>query len=125
MIAAVQTALQHDALLCGAMLRVCNGAGADAFIIVLGAPVGSLCLTPAAIYGLRQLFYVLAVVNFAGYVWVEPAFWDARVWLGALAPLLVGEVLLLRWHHSMMRGRLEKAACSSAASSHASQHPLL
>ena len=39
---------------------------------------------------------VLAVANFAGYVWVEPAF--ALSW-GLVAPALALELLLLRLHY--------------------------
>ena len=72
--------------------------GADAFVVVLGAPIGSLVLTPTALHALRKLFYVLAVLNFCGYVWVEPAFWYASVW-GLLVPVFAAELLLLRCHY--------------------------
>ena len=37
--------------------------GADSFVVVLGAPIGALVLTPRATAVLRRLFYVMAVVQ--------------------------------------------------------------
>jgi hypothetical protein len=53
---------------------------------------------------LRWLFYVLALVNFGGYVWVEPAFWEPRVW-AALVALFAAEGLALAWHYERERAR--------------------
>ena len=41
--------------------------GAAAWIVCFGAPLGSLCLTPARQGKLRVLFYVVAVGQFAGF----------------------------------------------------------
>ena len=96
--------------------------GADAFVVVLGAPIGSLVLTPTALRALRKLFYVLAALNFCGYVWVEPAFWHIGVW-ALLVPLLAAEVLLLRCHYVAHEQAALRAAAAVAAPARA--HPPL
>jgi uncharacterized membrane protein YfcA len=45
--------------------RVIYTWGAMAFVVVMGAPVGSLVLTPTSVPYLRMMFYVLAVVQLA------------------------------------------------------------
>ena len=79
--------------------------GADAFIVVLGAPIGSLVLTPEATKLLRRLFYVMATVQFVNFNFMEEAFYDARVapFVGTrlwyvLGPLLALEVGVLALH---------------------------
>jgi len=101
------------------LARVLNGGfdekillcwGADAFIVVLGAPIGSLVLTPAASTVLRRLFYVLALVQFVSYVYMEEAFYDKRyapyigtdVWY-VLVPLFTALLLALFAHHLTLR----------------------
>uniref|UniRef100_A0A7S4BTS2 Uncharacterized protein n=1 Tax=Chrysotila carterae TaxID=13221 RepID=A0A7S4BTS2_CHRCT len=53
--------------------------GADAFIVVVGAPVGALVLSPHAALQLRRLFYALALFQFVSYASMEEAFFDAAV----------------------------------------------
>ena len=92
--------------------------GADAFIVVLGAPIGSIVLTPAASAVLRRVFYALALIQFVSYAYMEEAFYDAhyapycglKVWF-VLVPLLAGLILALVSHHHMTR----KGAPSSGA----------
>ena len=81
--------------------------GADAFIVVLGAPIGAYVLTPSAAVCLRRLFYIMALVQFVNFTFMEDAFFDAtvapyvgkRVWL-VIGPLLLGEFAMLAWHYN-------------------------
>lgn len=90
--------------------------GADAFIVVVGAPVGALVLTPSAAHMLRRLFYVMAVAQFVNFTFMEEAFYDRRVapFVGTrvylvLVPLLVAEVGLLALHYRRLVQRGELA----------------
>ena len=92
--------------------------GADSFLVVLGAPLGALVLTPQASRALRRLFYAMAVLQFVNFAFMEEAFFDAavapyvgkRVWL-VLAPLLLVELAVLAVHFARLRseaGRLHR-----------------
>jgi len=93
--------------------------GADSFIVVLGAPVGSLVLSPSATRILRRLFYVMAVVQFLNFNVMEEAFYDdrvapyvgTRVWF-VLGPVLLLEVLVLYMHHRRIRREAQLASPS-------------
>ena len=84
--------------------------GADSFVVVLGAPVGALVLTPAATIALRRLFYLMAVVQFVNFTFMEEAFFDssvapyvgARVWF-FIVPLFMTEIAILILYDRKLR----------------------
>ena len=91
--------------------------GADSFIVVMGAPIGSLVLSPKMALALRRLFYAMAVLQFVNFAYMEDAFFDARVapyvgrrvWF-VLAPLFVLELVLLAGHYACLMHERRRAA---------------
>ena len=75
--------------------------GAMSFIVCMGAPVGSLVLTPRAVPYLRGLFYFLAVTQFVlfGILKIKA---DVEVWLATA--VLTGVVGAILWVDHL-RGR--------------------
>jgi hypothetical protein len=69
--------------------------GAALWVVVLGAPIGSLILTPGRVGLLRKLFYVLAVVQFASFGAIKITD-DIVSWAGILVVLVavVGMITL-------------------------------
>ena len=90
--------------------------GADSFLVVLGAPLGSLVLTPQATRSLRRLFYAMAVLQFVNFTFMEDAFFDnrvapfvgRRVWF-VLVPLLGLELAIIAVHFCRRRAEGARA----------------
>ena len=84
---------------------------AMAFIVVIGAPIGSLVLTPASIPFLRFLFYVLAVTQFIlfGALKIQG---NLIVWSVAAA-ITVVTVIGLAVHFALITLRRQQAAKKS------------
>ena len=87
--------------------RPCAGWGAMSFIVVLGAPLGSLVLTPAALPYLRGLFYLLAVAQFALFGALKIGS-DLIVWVVIVCITVVVLGLLLAHYLTNRKNRKEK-----------------
>lgn len=77
------------------------------FIVVLGAPLGSLVLTPAALPYLRGLFYLLAVAQFALFGALKIGS-DLIVWVVIVCITVVVLGLLLAHYLTNRKNRKEK-----------------
>lgn len=80
--------------------------GAMAFVVCVGAPVGSMVLTPAAVPYLRLLFYTLAVVQFAMFAALKIQ-GDTAAW-GAVAIIVGVEVTGIVAHYRHHAAKLAK-----------------
>lgn len=91
--------------------------GAMAFIVCVGAPVGSMVLTPAAVPYLRALFYVLAALQFTMFAALKIQ-GNGEQWL-VVAVLLSAELLFLaahkRWHAARLAKRFGRTARRAGA----------
>lgn len=85
------------ALTGGFDIKVVRCWAAMAFVVVLGAPIGSVILSPGAVPYLRKMFYALAVIQFVmfGALKVQG---DVNTWL-AMAVLFAVEFLAIGAHY--------------------------
>jgi len=83
--------------------------GAMSFVVVLGAPVGSLILTPAATPYLRILFYALALIQFVlfGVLKIKD---DVAAWIAIAAITCIVLISLLVHYFRILRPRIPKFA---------------
>uniref|UniRef100_A0A7S3PQA9 Membrane transporter protein n=1 Tax=Aplanochytrium stocchinoi TaxID=215587 RepID=A0A7S3PQA9_9STRA len=81
--------------------------GAMGFVVVLGAPIGSLILTPAATPYLRKLFYFLAITQFVlfGILKIKD---DVIAWI-SISILTAVLIIALYMHYKMLMARRASA----------------
>ena len=81
-----------------------------AFVVCIGAPVGSLILTPSMVPFLRVLFYVLAVVQLALFGWLKIGD-SVEQWVAIVViTASVAGGLLVNHHRSSATKKGEKGA---------------
>ena len=85
--------------------------GAMVPVVVVGAPVGSLVLSPTATTGLRRLFYCLASTQFACYLIFAPTL-GSPIWR-LVAGALVVEAVALACHFVLVQPRSSRAPSPS------------
>jgi hypothetical protein len=85
--------------------------GAMAWVVVLGAPVGSLVLTPACIPYLRMMFYILAVAQLIlfGLLKIQG---DIFAWVVIIVLTVVQLTALSTTYFTCGKGRGKCGACS-------------
>ena len=83
-------------------------------VVVVGAPVGSLVLSPAAATWLRRLFYVLAACQFITYV-IFAEDLTSTLWKLVLIGLIVESLAILSHYFVYVRGRERGQYISSDA----------
>jgi hypothetical protein len=85
--------------------------GAMAWVVVLGAPVGSLVLTPACIPYLRMMFYILAVAQLIlfGLLKIQG---DIFAWVVIIVLTVVQLTALFITYFTCGKGRGKCGACS-------------
>jgi len=101
------------ALTAGFTPKVLQCWGAMAIVVCIGAPVGSMVLTPAAVPYLRAMFYVLAVVQFAMFAALKIQDNGAQ-WM-TIACLVGFEAVALLVHFHAHRIKLRKRVARAAA----------
>ena len=66
-------------------------------VVVVGAPLGSMVLSPSASVWLRRLFYVLAVAQFVGYLaFTKLALGGSTLWRLVAGGLAI-EAVVIAW----------------------------
>ena len=84
--------------------------GAMVPVVVVGAPLGSMVLSPSASTWLRRLFYVLAVAQFAGYLaFTKLPPGGSNVWRLVAGGLAV-EVVVIMWAYVRRQSQQPDAA---------------
>jgi hypothetical protein len=79
-------------------------------VVVVGAPLGSMVLSPSASTWLRRLFYVLAVAQFAGYLaFMKLPPGGSNVWRLVAGGLAV-EVVVIMWAYVRRQSQQPDAA---------------
>ena len=73
---------------------------ATVWLVVVGAPLGSVCLTPRRSSCLRGLFYVLAVLQFASFAILKIKY-DQQIW-AIIAVLTLTNVTMLAAHYCVL-----------------------